>query len=203
VLGGIAEHTADVIFLCEAAGFNIVFVESVGLGQSEVDIDSAVDVVLVLVPPGGGDGLQASKKGIMEAADLVIVNKADGALLNTAKHTKADYSAAMGFIRRKHVQWQPSVQLVSAQTGAGLDDIEAQLTAFYTAMTAGNNALMQKRLRQAEYWTWGQFRRLVVQWAEGRPQAREAVEAAKPALVAGLCTPRAVAAKMLESIRNT
>ncbi len=88
----------------------MVIVESVGLGQSEVDIDQAVDMLIVLIPPGGGDGLQATKKGIMEAADLLLVNKADGTLLTQAKHTKADYSGAMSFIRQKHPQWRASVR---------------------------------------------------------------------------------------------
>ena len=201
VLGGIAEHTSDVIYLCEAAGYNVVLVESVGLGQSEVDIDSAVDVLLVLVPPGGGDGLQASKKGIMEAADLVVVNKADGALLATAKNTKADYSAAMSFIRRKNPLWQPAVLLVSAQTGAGLDDVEAQLTSFYDTMTRGG-ALQQKRLKQAEHWAWGQFRRLVVHWAEGDSAARARAQELLPQLAAGTCTPRAAAAQMLSALKR-
>ena len=115
VLGGIAEHTNDVITLCEAAGYDVVIVESVGLGQSEVDIDQAVDMLCVLIPPGGGDGLQASKKGIMEAADLLLVNKADGTLLTQAKHTKSDYSGAMSFIRQKHAAWKASVHLLSSK----------------------------------------------------------------------------------------
>ena len=151
VLGGIAEHTADVISLCECAGYDVVIVESVGLGQSEVcsalccagshllcpvnhiltvhtpilpfhvlmkvDIDQAVDLLLVIVPPGGGDSLQATKKGIMEAADLVAVNKADGSLAIQAKHTRADYSGSMAFIRPKHPLWKPEVLLMSSRTG--------------------------------------------------------------------------------------
>jgi len=81
MLGGIAEATHEVVLLCQAAGYDIVVIESVGLGQSELDIDDATDMVLLLVSPAGGDDLQGVKKGIMEIADLVIVNKADGPLL--------------------------------------------------------------------------------------------------------------------------
>ena len=80
-IGGLAQHTNDIVLLCEAGGFNVVLIESVGLGQSETVIDEAVDIVLLLVPPGGGDELQGSKKGIVEVADLIVVNKADGNFL--------------------------------------------------------------------------------------------------------------------------
>lgn len=78
--GGVAQHTNDIVLLCEASGYDIILVESVGLGQSETTIDETVDVVLLIVPPGGGDELQGSKKGIMEVADIIVVNKADGDL---------------------------------------------------------------------------------------------------------------------------
>jgi len=114
ILGGVAEHTSDVLYLCSAAGYNscsrnskhyihfalssyrdhisLGIVESVGLGQSEVEIDQVVDMLLLVVPPGGGDDLQASKKGIVEAADIILVNKADGDLLPLARSTKSDYA---------------------------------------------------------------------------------------------------------------
>lgn len=79
-LGGVAQHTNDIVLLCEAGGYDIILVESVGLGQSEIVIDDTVDMVMLLVPPAGGDELQGSKKGIMEIADIIVVNKADGAL---------------------------------------------------------------------------------------------------------------------------
>lgn len=80
-LGGVAQHTNDIVLLCEAAGYDIVLVESVGLGQSEIVIDDTVDMVMLLVPPAAGDELQGSKKGIVEIADIIVVNKADGELM--------------------------------------------------------------------------------------------------------------------------
>lgn len=197
VLGGIAEHTSEVIYLCEAAGFNVVFVESVGLGQSEVDIDIAVDLLLVLVPPGGGDSLQASKKGIMEAADLVIINKADGHLLVPAKHTKADYSSAISFIRRKHPSWQPLVLMVSSLSGQGLEDVEAQIEHFRTTMTS-SGALQQKRAHQSIDWMRRQFRRRLVVMAEGREETQRLAASLESDLRDGKTTPRAAATRLLE-----
>lgn len=169
VLGGIAEHTSDVISLCESAGYNVVIVESVGLGQSEVDIDSAVDMLILLVPPGGGDSLQASKKGIMEAADLVIVNKADGSLLDSAKHTKADYSGTMQFIRQKNNDWRSKVLMISAATGFNMELVEQEIANFQNIMIK-NQCLWTKRTTQAKHWMRDHFRRLVLAEAERNPR---------------------------------
>lgn len=198
VLGGIAEHTADVISLCEYANFNIVIVESVGLGQSEVDIDSAVDMLILIVPPGSGDGLQASKKGIMEAADLVLVNKADGELLSAAKITKADYSGSLQFIRSKHVDWRPEVMLVSAASGYNLDAARDKIWSFYDIMVK-NGHLMQKRKTQAQHWAIGQFHRLLMNRLEGEPQWETNLREMYEEVGKGKLHPRAAAEALMES----
>lgn len=195
VLGGIAEHTVDVITLCEAAGFNNVIVESVGLGQSEISIDSAVDMLLLVVPPGGGDSLQASKKGIMEACDLVIVNKADRDLLNQAKHTTSDYKGTMQFIRRKHIDWAPPVLMVSAATGFQLDKVESAITEFRELMER-NGALSTKRVTQGEKWLVENFRRGVIQELEGRKEVQRKSKELESMLKAGSTTPRAAAVSL-------
>lgn len=182
-----------------AAGYNVVIVESVGLGQSEVDIDAAVDMMILLVPPGGGDGLQASKKGIMEAADLIIVNKADGNLLPSAKHTKADYSGAMQFVRRKHVDWGAKVLMVSAQTGDHLDEVEECIFAFHDLMVRNGN-LVAKRNLQARQWMRSHFQRTLIAEFERHPVIRERTEELIAQLDRGLTTPRAAADRLIESI---
>ena len=126
-------------------------VESVGLGQSEIDIDQAVDLLLLIVPPGGGDGLQASKKGIMEAADIILVNKADGDLMPLAQSTKADYSSALHFVRRKNENWGGEVFLMSAKSGFGVDKVLDAIGRFRDKMT-GNGALATKRVFQQRHW---------------------------------------------------
>ncbi len=97
------------MLLCEACGYDVILVESVGLGQSEIIIDDTVDMVTLLVPPAGGDELQGSKKGIMEIADIVVVNKADGTLKSAAKHTAVDYMRALQLVRPKDPHWKPMV----------------------------------------------------------------------------------------------
>lgn len=199
VLGGIAEHTNDVITLCESAGYDVVIVESVGLGQSEVDIDQAVDMLCVLIPPGGGDGLQASKKGIMEAADLLLVNKADGTLLTQAKHTKADYSGAISFIRQKNPDWKASVHLLSSKEKRGLGSVLDKIHAFHSTML-GSHALYQKRATQARHWMQGQFRRQLIARAEGRGEVQRARGRLEADLALGRLSPRAAARRLLQEL---
>lgn len=177
----------------------MVIVESVGLGQSEVEIDAAVDMMVLLVPPGGGDGLQASKKGIMEAADLIIVNKADGNLLASAKHTKADYSGAMQFVRRKHHDWGAKVLMISAQTGDNLDQVEADIASFHALMSK-NGSLVTKRSTQARQWMRSHFQRTLVTEFEGQPAMQAHAAELVAMLDKGLTTPRAAADKLIESI---
>lgn len=98
-LGGVASNTYDAMVLCEAAGYDTILIETVGVGQSEVEIDNLVDVVVVLLPPGAGDGLQALKRGLMELADVIVVTKADGALLAPARALAAEVRSALGVIR--------------------------------------------------------------------------------------------------------
>jgi len=147
VLGGIAEYTSDIILLCEAAQYDVVIVESVGLGQSEVDIDKVVDMSVLLIPPGAGDSLQASKKGIMEAADIVIINKADGEQLPIAQKTKADYAGAMHFIRQKNKDWHTPVIMISSKKEEGLEQVEKHIRDFHRIMINNHNFL-EKRKKQ-------------------------------------------------------
>lgn len=199
VLGGIAEHTADVISLCEHANFRTVIVESVGLGQSEVEIDGAVDVLLLIVPPGAGDSLQASKKGIMEAADIVVVNKADGDLLNSAKHTKADYSGSMHFIRSKYDWWRPPVLLMSASTDFNIDTVHNEILRFHNLMIE-HGGLQKKRKIQLAQWTQGQYRRLLVQRLESNPLFAAEWNKYRDKAEQEELTPRAAATALLDNV---
>lgn len=223
VLGGIAEHTSDVIALCEfgkihilsansglsaliithvihcTAGYDVVIVESVGLGQSEVDIDAAVDMLLLLVPPGGGDSLQASKKGIMEAADLVVVNKADGSLLEMAKHTKADYSGSMQFIRQKNPDWRSKVLMISARTGFQVNLVVEAVDSYFETMRR-NRALWSKRTGQARHWMREHFRRLVLNEYEQSPLFAEHAERVNRSLESGAMPPRVAANNLFNAV---
>ena len=122
-LGGVTRQTRATIRLVEAAGYDTVLVETVGVGQSETAVAEMTDVFLLLIAPAGGDELQGVKRGIMEIADLVVVNKADGALKPVAEATRADYASALGLLRRRDgdPEGVPTALTVSARTGDGLD----------------------------------------------------------------------------------
>ncbi|KAJ1970519.1 hypothetical protein H4R35_005817, partial [Dimargaris xerosporica] len=121
-LGGVAKNTHESMLLCEAAGYDICLVETVGVGQSETMVADMVDMFILLVPPGGGDELQGLKKGVMELADMVIVNKADGELLNAACRAKMEYTSALKFMHPRTPEWRVPVTMVSAMTGKGLPE---------------------------------------------------------------------------------
>ena len=135
-LGGVARRTREAMLLCEAAGFDVVLVETVGVGQSEVAVADMVDLFVLLVSPGGGDELQGIKRGIMELADLVMVNKADGDLAPAAGRTRADYASAVHLLRPKWQAWATEVLAVSALTGAGIDEVWEAIERFCAAVGA-------------------------------------------------------------------
>lgn len=117
-LGGVARRTREAIALCEAAGFQTIIVETVGVGQSEVAVEAMVDLFLLLLAPGGGDDLQGIKRGVMELADVIVVNKADGDMRRQAETTAADYRHALSLLRPKRPGWTPQVVTCSARDGS-------------------------------------------------------------------------------------
>jgi len=133
-LGGVARNTQEAILLCETAGYDTVFVESVGVGQSEVILADMVDMYALLVPPAGGDELQGIKRGIMELSDLVVVNKADGDLEPTARRTQADYRNALMFLPPISEHWRPRALRVSALTNKGLSEVWQTMMEFHRIM---------------------------------------------------------------------
>jgi LAO/AO transport system kinase len=201
VLGGIAEKTSDVITLCEYAGYDLIIVETVGLGQSEVEVDQAVDMFVLLVTPGGGDDLQASKKGIMEAVDLLAVTKADGDLLSTAKHTKADYASHLSLMRPKDHLWYPRVQLISSKASTGVEQFMTNVSEFHNIMTTSGH-LDEKRRRQAGYWLKAHFRRLVVSEMHNRKDMAARVAALTEHVQNGKLSPHRAARQLLDMLER-
>ena len=155
-LGGVARRTREALLLCEAAGFDVVLVETVGTGQSEVAVEAMVDCFLVLVGPGGGDELQGIKRGIIELADLVVVTKADGDLARTAETTAAEYAAALHLLRPKHAEWEPRVLRCSALEGTGIDELWAVIEEYGDTL-GPSGALARSRAGQARDWMWGEI----------------------------------------------
>ena len=152
-LGGVARRTREAVALCEAAGFDIVLIETVGVGQSETVVAEPSDVFTLLLAPGGGDELQGVKRGIMEAADLIVINKADGDLRATATRTCADYAGALRLLRKRPADPDgfPAALTVSAQDGDGLDRVWDAITTLVDWRRAGGH-WDARRAAQARHW---------------------------------------------------
>ncbi len=146
--GGIGRRTRDAILLCEAAGYDTILVETVGVGQSETTVATVTDLFLLLVAPGGGDDLQGIKRGVMELADVVVVNKADGALADLADRTAADYALALHLIRPKRAGRRTPVLTCSSTEGRGLDEVWTCLSELHSELT-GSGELAALRRSQA------------------------------------------------------
>lgn len=145
-LGGTSPKTHEAIVLCESAGFDVILVETVGVGQSEIMIDSMVDFILLLMLPGSGDELQGIKRGIMEIADAIAITKADGNQGALANVSKADFAAALHMLPPKHPFHERKVFLTSAITGTGITDVWQEIQSTVTAMR--NRGILQERRQE-------------------------------------------------------
>lgn len=150
-LGGVARKTRETIVLCEAAGYDHIIVETVGVGQSEIAVHSMVDFFLLLLLPGAGDELQGIKRGIVEMADMIAVNKADGDRLNAAKQAKVSYRNALHLFPPSESGWIPQTAICSAVSGMGIENIEASINK-YQKQTVKSGWWTARRQRQAQYW---------------------------------------------------
>ncbi len=199
-LGGVARRTREAMLLCEAAGFDVVLVETVGVGQSEVKVAAMVDLFLVLVAPGGGDELQGLKRGIMELADLVVVNKADGELAAIAAHTAADYAAALHLVRPRLSGWTPRVLTCSALTGSGIPEVWESVTEFRAAIVDELPAL---RAGQNREWMWSEVTDSLLDALTADAATAELARRLEAEVAAGATTPTAAARAMLDAHRGT
>lgn len=150
-LGGVTRATREAILLCEAAGFDFIIVETVGVGQSEVAVHSMVDFFLLLMLAGAGDELQGIKKGIMEMADGIAINKADGDNLQKAKQARAEYESALHLFPAAANGWLPPVKTCSAVSGEGIPEIGAMVEEYRKSQTE-NEFLALQRQQQAKTW---------------------------------------------------
>lgn len=194
-VGGLAPQTDDVIQVCGRAGYEHVWVETVGLGQSEVEIRQCVDMLLLMVPPGGGDELQGMKKGILEVADAVVVTKSD--VGNLARQTAADYKAAMPFNTAKTRLWErPPVLLASAYTKDGLDTVWEHVTRFQKELHESGE-LEARRHEQQTYWMWKHLQRLVQERMHDKLQTP--AQTLEAQVHQGVLPPRVAAHQLLDS----
>ena len=152
-LGGVARKTRETMLLCEAAGFDVILVETVGIGQSETTVSGMVDFFLALMLPGAGDELQGIKKGVVEIADMIAVNKADGDSVKRAKRAAAEYRAALHILTPAHPDWPPPVITISGKDNLGLDILWEKISEHRNIMTS-NGALADRRREQQVRWMW-------------------------------------------------
>lgn len=194
-LGGVARRTREALLCCEAAGFDVVLVETVGVGQSEIAVAGMVDHFVLLLAPGAGDDLQGVKRGIVELADLVVVNKADGALADAARHTAADYAHALHIVGSG-----APVLLASAREGTGVAEVWAAVEA--AARTGRADGATESRRRgQAREWMWSEVTETLVEEVRADPQVREEVAALEADVAAGRCSPASAATRILAAFR--
>jgi len=191
-LGGVTKSTRETIALAEAAGHDVVLVETVGVGQSETAVAHMVDVFVVVAIPGAGDELQGIKRGLLELADIVAVNKADGDQIERANRAAMEYRTALHILAAGHPNWEPVVLTLSARDNAGLDELWAKIKEWYAALAA-SGALNERRGDQAASWMQEIFeQRLLAAFKGGRRAARHFQEL-EDKVRSGRMTPAAAA----------
>ena len=184
VLGGVARRTREAILLCEAAGYDVVLVESVGVGQSESELADLVDTLCLLLVPGTGDELQGIKRGIMETADVVVVNKADGERINLAKRARGDFRQALHMLPPSTPGWETPVLTASALEGLGLAEIWDAIEG-HRAVLAESGLLDERRARQKAVWLDSMIEEAALRSFFDREGVAGAVETARAAVEAG------------------
>ena len=195
-LGGVARRTREALLVCEAAGFDLIFVETVGVGQSETAVAEMVDLFLLLLLPGGGDDLQGIKRGIMELADLIVVNKADGDFKAAAERSAADVANAMGLMQPRHKAWRPEVLRCSALRKTGIDEIWARSQAFAAAVTKSGE-LKSRRRDQAKAWLWHELSDSLLDALKADPEVAAHLGQLEAKVAAGKMAPGSAARILL------
>ena len=195
-LGGVAERTREAMLVCEAAGFDVVLVETVGIGQSEVTVASMVDFFCVLLQPGAGDALQGIKKGVLELADALVVTKADGEQRALAMRTVAEYRQALGLLRPSP-HWQPRVLAVSAREGEGVAGVW-QVVQEHREKLQAAGALEARRRQQARAWFWSLVEQGLRESFRAHPGVAARVVALEKDVASRKTTPPAAARALLQ-----
>jgi LAO/AO transport system kinase len=200
-LGGVARRTREAMLVCEAAGFAVVLVETVGVGQSEVAVAGMVDLFVLLLGPGAGDELQGVKRGIVELADLVVVNKADGDLADLARHTAADYAHALHLVRAGDDGSVERVRTCSALLGDGIDDLWAAIEQLAKVARA-SGALAERRNEQARAWMWSEVTETLLDELRADPEVNARIASLEADVTAGRVSAAAAARRVLDAFRT-
>lgn len=198
-LGGVAARTRETMLLCEAAGYDVIIVETVGIGQSEITVADMVDFFLVLMLPGAGDDLQGLKKGVLEIADMITVNKADGDNRMAAERAAAEYRNALHILSPQSPNWSPPVLTHSGLQDEGVDALWEQVLLFKARMTASGE-WQKRREEQRIGWMWSMFdtslKNLLVDRAQLQTLARELEATVRT----GALQPGSAAEQLLEAL---
>jgi LAO/AO transport system kinase len=197
-LGGVARRTREAVALCEAAGFDVVIIETVGVGQSETLVAGMSDLFVLLMAPAGGDELQGVKRGIMEAADLILVNKADGELKPAASSTRADYAGALRLFRHREGDPEgiPAALTVSALTGDGIEAAWRRIRDL-AAWRRESGHWERRRTAQRLDWFREEIRHLVLDRFAADPEAARRMRELSEAVSRGEVSPAAAAAHLV------
>ncbi len=200
-LGGVTRHTRETMRIVEAAGFDVIMIETVGVGQSETDVAQMTDIFLLLLLPGGGDELQGIKRGIVELADLIVVNKADGDLENAANRSAADYRGALGFLRPRHPDWKVPVETCSALNNTSVEKIWQLINNFRTTMTH-NGAIKAARARQAKAWLWNEISETLLESLHQNDTIRSRVIELEKMVASGTTSPWVAAQEIVTAFQQ-
>jgi LAO/AO transport system kinase len=199
LLGGVARRTAEAVIAVEAAGFDLVIVETVGVGQSETAVADLVDLFCLVLQPAGGDELQGIKKGVVELADLLLVNKADGELKAAATRAAADYQAALQLLRPANPRWRPPVLQCSALEGTGIEALWLTIARFRAEMTASGD-LAARRSAQARGRMWAEIGDALLERARADARVAALLPGLETEVAAGRLAPGSAARQVLDML---
>jgi LAO/AO transport system kinase len=199
-LGGVAAKTRESMLICEAAGYDVVLVETVGTGQSETIVADMTDFFLVLMLPGAGDELQGLKKGVIEIADMIAINKADGDNVKRANLAAAEYRGALHILTPRSEHWHPPVLTYSALTGTGMETLWQKILDHRTAMNASGEFAARRREQQVK-WMWSMLEQRMMARLRADPTIRAKVKKIEAEVAEGRITPAVAAEQIAEWLR--
>ncbi|XP_040106363.1 methylmalonic aciduria type A protein, mitochondrial [Oryx dammah] len=200
-LGGVTRTTNEAILLCEGGGYDVILVETVGVGQSEFAVADMVDMFILLLPPAGGDELQGIKRGIVEMADLVAITKSDGDLIVPARRIQAEYVSALKLLRRRSGVWRPKVIRISARSGEGITEMWDKMQEFQEVMLVSGE-LAAKRQKQQKVWMWNLIQENVIEHFRTHPAVREQIPLLEKRVLSGALSPGLAADLLLKAFKS-
>ena len=200
-LGGVTRRSREALILCEAAGFDVIIVETVGVGQSETKVADMTDMFMLLLLPGAGDELQGIKRGIVELADIILINKADDDLLPIAGRAEAEYRNALRLLHPRSPNWKVEVRTCSARDGLGIAEAW-EVVLRHREMLDASGQFMTRRATQSRDWMWSEVDDNLIAALQSDPQVRKQIPALEAAVSEGRIPPTIAARQLLENFLN-